>query len=111
MQAGDAGIAAEVEAGRAVEALPRRLDLLRQRRAPLDRAAERRTARIRRCHRRLALGGQSAVAPLRLMIGVITVSSCFMKLRRSSAEPPTGSMNWPASFSRTSGWASAALIS
>jgi hypothetical protein len=34
-----------------------------------------------------------------------------MKLRRSSVEPPTGSMNWPASFSLTSGSSSAALIS
>ena len=80
MQPGDTGIAAEIEAGFGVEPGQRRLDFDRRRRTARDGEAQQR-------------GSYSAVAPLRLMIGVIIVSSRCMNFFRSSVEPPTGSMN------------------
>jgi len=80
MQSGDAGIAAEVEPRLGIEPSQRRLDVGRRRRPARDGEAQQRVP-------------YSATAPLRLMIGVIRVSSRCMNFFRSSVEPPTGSMN------------------
>ena len=81
VQPGDAGVAAEVNAGSVAQCVERRLDLGTAGRAALHGAAQHRTK-----------PAYSTLAPLRLMMGFITASSFCMNFDRSAGDPPAGSM-------------------